>query len=263
MIRKSYIAPTKLIKEFGNKGDFHLALSHLLSDDPQQINEYEKELRDSGLPIILDNGLFENGVPEEITSLVGKARRIGATHVFAPDVLYNRSATEANLDAMARELEGSGIKMAAVVQADNVDDYLAGYQYLVEREDVALIGLSILSIPKSFKEKTGTDDITENRRVCLKMLRDLPKHKDSHLLGAGSSYRDVFLANAMCPFVVSHDSSSAIWNAIQGKTIDPRSLEVFEGKSEVPVDFDWNGEVSDEIRSRIEHNIDVIDRICK
>jgi len=263
MILKSFIAPTKLIPEFGNKGDFHLALSHLLSEDPEEINQYERNIIDSELPIILDNGLFENGVPEEMESLVIKAKRIGARFVFAPDVLFDRAATEANLDKMSAMISSSGLKMAAVVQANNPEDYIEGYKYLVQREDVHLIGLSILSIPESFKEVVGTDDIVETRRYCLKELNKLESHKDSHLLGAGNSYRDVFLANATCPWVVSHDSSSAVWNAVQGRCLDGKTLEVEGGKTLIHVDFDWNKEVNEELRDRINFNIGVIQNICK
>ena len=70
MIKVSLIAPTKLIKEYGNKGDFHLALAHLLDDES---NEYEMELINSGLPIYLDNGLFENGKSVPVEELIWKA----------------------------------------------------------------------------------------------------------------------------------------------------------------------------------------------
>jgi len=32
MIKVSFIAPTKLISRYGNKGDFHLTLAHLLGE---------------------------------------------------------------------------------------------------------------------------------------------------------------------------------------------------------------------------------------
>lgn len=265
MIRKSFIAPTALIPEFGNQGDFHLALSHLLPHPSEGIlTAYEQNLKESKKPIILDNGLFENGVPEDMDSLVEKAKHIGAEIVFTPDVLFNRAETEANIGPMIERLAGTGIKLGAVVQADNWRDYIESYQWMVNHPAISLIGLSILSIPKCFKRFTDTDDITANRLECLERLNKLISgQKESHLLGAGSSYKDVEYANFHCPWVVSHDSSSAVWNGLQGKEIDEFSLEVAGGKSHIPVDFDFEEELSVRQRFMIQHNIKVINQICK
>ena len=262
MIKKAFIAPTSLIQKYGNKGDFHLMLSHLIAEDPEHINAYEHEIRNSKLPIILDNGLFENGKAEDMDSLIRKAIAVGATHVFAPDVLFDRAATEANIGIMAEKLEGTGVKMAGVVQANNVYDFLASYSWMVGNEAIDLIGLSILAVPESFKEVTKSDDITINRIACLQALRDLPAHKNTHLLGAGSAYIDILYAEKNCPWVVSHDSSSAIWNGLHGKRIGPKTLDVEGGKINLPVDFEWAGLITEEAHQTIEANIQVVNHLC-
>lgn len=264
MIKVSFIAPTKLMHEYGSRGDFNLVLAHLLDD-----KDYLFEVIDSGLPIYLDNGLFENGVSVPLEELIDKALELDAEYVFAPDVLYNRKETEENIGKAYEMLEEkkklkplAKTKLAAVVQADNRKDYLESYQAMVEDERVDLIGLSILSIPKSFQEVTGTDNISLNRIHCLLDLEKMSVHKDCHLLGAGSSYLDVDYARKYCHFVKSHDSSSAIWNAIQGHRLKG-DLLIEGGKTEVPVDFKWNVTLLPRQIELLKNNIEIVKRVCK
>lgn len=271
MIKVSFISPTSLISEYGSQGDFHLALAHLLPGLNEEPNDYERALVESGLPIYLDNGLFENKVSVPIRDLIHKALRLKAKYVFAPDVLYDRKATEANIDEAWETLEelkedypeSEHTELAAVVQASNPDDFRASYMTFAADARIQLIGLSILSVPYSYKDLIGTDDITKTRIECLKQLIELPRHKKSHLLGLGSSYADVAFANNHCSWVDSHDSSSAIWNAIQGKKIDPHTLEVEGGKTKVHVDFNFNESLDEETKNTIQHNINVVKSITK
>lgn len=256
----AFIAPTNLIKDYC--GDFNLALSHLIESRGAK-NAYTKAIIATGKPIILDNGLFENGKPEAIESLFKKANKIGAKTVFCPDTLFDRKATETAFTKIAsnkkRIFKG---KLAFVVQADNAKDYVASYKWAVENPDIDLIGLSILAIPKSFRRISGTDDIVTNRIMCLKELARLSKHKASHLLGAGSSYRDIDFAAKFCPWVVSHDSSSAVWNGVYRKAIDPVTLEVEGGKNRLAVDFSWE-EVASDQDTIIRNNMRVVRKLAK
>lgn len=271
MIKVAFIAPTKLIPEYGLRGDIQLVLSHLLDQDKNFINEYEINITQQGIftgkqPLYLDNGLFENKVAEPIDVVLAKARDLKAEYLFAPDVLFNREATEQSviktIERM-KEKQIPNLKLAAIVQADNPTDWIESYKTLVALEGVSMIGLSILSIPESFKSVTGTDDITENRLYCLMELLKLDQHKPCHLLGAGSSYRDVAFAAEHCKFVESHDSSSAIWNGLELKTINPDTYEVLGGKSTNPVDFNWDQELTDLQKEAIEHNIQTVLKITQ
>ena len=258
----SLIAPTNLIEEYGNQGDFHLTLAHLLDDEE---NEYERKIKESELPIYLDNGLFENGTSVPLDELMEKATRLSAKYVFAPDVLLNREGTEANIDEAHKALEkankkaGTHVKLAAVVQADNEVDYIESFLKMNNDERVSLIGLSILSVPKSFEEVIGVHNISESRLLLLDRLNFYNKAKgpikDCHLLGAGSSYVEVSYASRNCPFVISHDSSSAIWNGVQGHEIK-EDLTVNKGKTKVHVDFNFSEELSEEQKTLIQSNID-------
>ena len=270
MIKVSFIAPTTLIPTYGSQGDFHLALAHLLGPINEAPNEYEQAVVSSRLPIFLDNGLFENKESIPVRELIEKAIHLDAEFVFAPDVLFDRAGTEANiqeayeiLQEFKKDFPESKTKLAAVVQANNPDDYLASYLMMAEDPRIDLIGLSILSVPESFKEISGTDDITINRIICLKRINKLPVHKSSHLLGLGGSYEDVAFANEHCPFVVSHDSSSCVWGGVMGKLLDEKTLKVIGGKSKEAVRFDYEETLTQKQEESIQSNIDVVRRITR
>lgn len=100
-----FIAPTHFINdpEIGGRSDFLLALSHLV--DQHATNEYAQaaiEFKKTGKQVFLDNGLFENHVPEAIESLVHKAMLIKADVVFAPDHLYDNEKTKEAFDEFYR-----------------------------------------------------------------------------------------------------------------------------------------------------------------
>lgn len=270
-MRLSHICPTKFISEFGSQSDFILALSHLIDSD--EVNEYEKQIKMTGLQIILDNGLFENHVPEEADSLIGKAMSIGATHFFAPDKLYDTKGTAEELEkacvrlARYRDRYFARVpRIAAVVQADNPADYLNQLEEFNNHPEIDLIGLSILSVPKSFEALTGESNITSNRIELLKIMKELSdtkgiKWKNCHLLGLGDSYADVIYAKENCPWVVSNDTSCCFQSGLFEKKLN-ENLEVPGGKVKEKVEFDLK-DISKEQSTFIQDNIDQVKLILK
>lgn len=215
MIKHCFICPTAFINDpyIGGRSDFLLALSHLIDDEAT--NEYAqavKQFKTTWKQVILDNGLFENHSPEGSESLVQKAMKIGADIVFAPDFLYQREATVKAFDEffeISTKL-GAQFKFGYVVQADNRKDYLEAFEQANLDPRIDLIGLSILSVPKSFEEVTKTSDITVNRIECIKQIDEfvIDPIKPCHMLGLGESLLDLAEAKNY-PWIYSNDSSSA------------------------------------------------------
>jgi hypothetical protein len=259
MIKTAFITPTVYINKFGSQGDFQLGLSHLLNNECD--NDYAQALKNTKQKIVLDNGTFEKGNPEGIGSLLQKAGKIGASVVFAPDYLYNAQKTRFTLDVTIYELRqlqlDKSIKIGAVVQAKDKQEWLSFYKELTLNPDVSMIGLSILAIPYVYKMP-----ITEARIACMKdLLKMNINHKKCHLLGLGSSLKDVIFASQNCPFVYSHDSSSAFWNAMQHKKIlDDGDIE--GGKTESRVDFNFNSGTDDQL-TLAQQNIDTYKKLLK
>ena len=255
-MKLSFITPTKYIKEYGTQGDFLLALSHLIKLDEE--TEYEKAVKESGMKIYLDNGLFENKTPEPLEDLFKKAKKVGAVCVFAPDLLYDADGTRKLVEEAIklRDEKYDELKIAAVVQANNWLEYMTLLEEFNENPGIDMIGLSILSVPHVYEPLLNEHNITEARLNLLqKMLTEEGriKWKPVHLLGLGDSYKDVKYAAQYCPWVVSNDTSSAFWNAVQGKRINPDG-SVEGGKTGVEVDFNTD-QLSAETLALVQENI--------
>lgn len=270
----SFITPTAYIKDYQSQGDFVLALAHLI--DRHSSNEYERAILNTQLPIVLDNGLFENHYPEGIDSLLDKALRIKATHFFAPDFLYDAKKTLQGVENAiytAKQRNAlKDVKIAAVVQASTREEFFWLYDKYQEMPEIDLIGLSCLAIPRCFgsfkqvrskKEKYqhyNSEIATSRITLMNEMLKRGNNNKKCHLLGLGDSYSDVIFAKNSCNWIISNDTSSCFWNAVQGKKILDNG-DVEDGKTKIKVDFDYKDAEEDQL-ILAQYNINKIKELC-
>lgn len=255
----SFISPTQFIKEFQSQGDFILALSHLIDDNEE--NEYEKAIKKTNLPILLDNGAFEKGYPEGIDSLIRKSKRINAAKFFAPDHLYNSKATKNSvkitLDILKTLKVRDSFQLGAVVQADNPKDWIDQYIDFTNNPEIDFIGLSILSIPKSWKKS-----ISESRIECFKELIKLNiTHKPCHMLGLGENYEDIKFAIKNCPWIKSNDSSSCFMTGLHNVKYND-DLTIPGGKIEEKMNFSLE-KITEKQKENIQYNINLVKSLNK
>jgi len=228
--------------------DFQLVLSHLI--DLDCVNEYEQKMIDTCQDIYLDNGTFENGEPERCEILLKKAIKLKAKYVFCPDYLYDSKATYDAFQQcvkMKNKMETSAkscndielyntiknLKLAVVIQANDINEYIHEYLRYNKHDEVSLIGLSILSIPHCWKLP-----ISESRIECMKALKKLSiPHKDCHMLGLGDNYQDVFFAINNCEWIKSNDTSCCFQSAIFKKVLTYETFSVPGGKVKPKIDF--------------------------
>lgn len=270
-----FIASTAYIKTLGSQGNKQLGLSHLIDRDV--INFYEKVLCNTRQEIILDNGTFELGFPEGIDSLISKAIRIKATHFFAPDFLFDAKKTlEAlkNTIYTLKKRKINNLKIAAVVQGSTEEEWLWLYDEYQKIPEVDLIGLSCLAIPRCFgkfnqfkRAKQGKyihndNEITSCRITLMeKLIKRGENNKNCHLLGLGDGIQDVIYANENCPWIISNDSSSAFWNAMQGKKI-LNNGNIEGGKTKIKVNFSFNSATKEQLELA-QYNIDLYKKLLK
>lgn len=265
-MKLSFITPTPYIKKFGSQSDFILALAHLLpagGGTSQGSWEYEGAIKETGLPILLDNGLFENHKPESTEVLIDKAVNVGAYMFFAPDFLYDKERTQIELDhtIALNKYKKTGIKIAAVVQANNSADYKQQLLDFNANPDVDLIGLSILSIPESFEADLCEHNITESRIHLMKWMIEYGKEnniqwKEMHLLGLGDSFKDVIFAVENCPWIISNDTSCAFQSGYKELKLTD-DLEVPGGKVKDKVIFGLSN-ISEKSEECVQYNINKI-----
>ncbi len=231
----SNILPTSLISKYS--GDFCMALANYI--DLEKENEYEQEIKKTGLPIVLDNGAFETGTPDGVNNLLLKARRLDPAYVFAPDTLFNAAQTRIGFEAYEyKRIESfDHHRVAVVVQANNLEEYLEEFKYYNMDPRVSVIGLSYLAISHSLKYKTKHEipvtksaqkkhpfdvfkdpDYTKDRIEMLKKIMDLKldRIKPVHMLGLGRSYEDILFAQKNCPFCRYNDTSTCYMAASKG-----------------------------------------------
>jgi hypothetical protein len=89
-MKAALIPPIPELDIYG-RGDFHLVLTHLLSD----INYYKhyKAQRDNGAYLVLDNSAHEKGEGEAARDLLRDAMLLDAQEVVVPDVLFDAEKT--------------------------------------------------------------------------------------------------------------------------------------------------------------------------
>lgn len=268
-MRLSFITPAPWIKKFGSQSDFILALANVLPSQAgtQGSIEYQNEILKTELPVILDNGLFENDKPEGIQSLMKKAIEVRAELFFAPDFLYDGELTAIELDhaIKLRNYYHYHLEIGAVVQAKGPEAYKRQLLQFNDNLDVKLIGLSILSIPESFDLEVGKYDIAKSRIYLMKWMIEKVEEgvvwKDMHLLGVGDSYEDVIFATKYCPWIVSSDSSCAFQSGYMNKRLN-ENLEVPGGKVPNKVEFGLMY-LTDSQKEDVQYNIDIIKRVIK
>lgn len=271
----AFIVPTAYLEQFAKQGDFYLALAHLIDDNGE--NEYARFHRreaEQGRRVILDNGLFEGAqVPPE--SLLRRARAIKAQVVCAPDVLYDSKGTIKAFKEFIRlkQDEGMVINVMGIPQANNPTQWWECWQFMEMHSDCNIIGLSILSVPKSFDILAGQQRdsgyITGARMYLLRQLSSLKSFsgrtlKPMHLLGLGESYADIVTASRLLPEeVVSNDSSSAFVHGIQG-TRYTRLGNIPGGKDHTKLDFGMEVKHPVFVHHRdVQHNINTAKEIAR
>lgn len=191
---------------------------------------------------ILDNGLFENEVAEESLGLIIKALMIKADVVIAPDVLYDAEATIEGARDFAhmvlRVAHKRQFKIMAVPHGKSPEEYLYCYKELVNDAAIDMIGLSILSLAKSFEMYTGTTSIHVNRIVGINYLWSqgaFHPQKWHHLLGLGDR-PDELAAYRHIDNIKSNDTSSPVLHGLRGRAyLEDGSIE--NGKLQQKMNF--------------------------
>lgn len=270
-----HIVPVDYIPE--HSGDFVMALANYL--EPDKANAYEEAMLKSGLPIVLDNGAFETGKPDGIDNLFRKAKRIKPKYIFAPDTLFNAEQTRRGFENFEyiKEKMGHSFKTAVVVQADNIEEYLAEFKKYNEDPRVSVIGLSYLAISQSMKYKNkkavpkkSTFDVfkhtnfTGDRIEMLKKIADLKleKVKPLHLLGLGESYEDVKIATASYGGYCLYNDTSTCYMASKKGIVFDGSLTITGGKIREKIDI--KDEKSNLVEGLLKTNIKKVkENICK
>ena len=281
-IQFCHIAPIALLSDVAKHNKSHLMLAHLVESNAEYREFYKNLEVDDGSEKILDNSgyeMFKRGEPMyESSKLVDMGRRCGATVIVLSD--YPGEHWTKTRDAaieLAPVFKQHGFKTFYVPQSElgDVDGYLKSLLWAIENPDIDLIGLSILGCPIALGIKEETFNHGDRDQAFLmqrflsrwkmlnlvdSMVEDKSKlYKKFHNLGILDGPMEILLLEKYKDYIYSWDSSSAVWAGINGVRYDGSPTGLRYGKIESEVDFSINEEYND----HIEHNIEIINNLCK
>ena len=196
--------------------DRYFCLAHLCEN--KDYLEYFKKKSEEGKFVIIDNGAAEKSLvnTEYLLNLI---KTIRPTEIIAPDILFDCDKTLEELGAFQEKWNDLEYKpdVMGVPQGDNPESYLACYLEMLHNSFVKTIGLSKISIPKSFAEITGSYSVSVNRRYLIKLLNELDLiKKPLHLLGMRNPNEYKAYKHDL---IRSSDSCYTILSAINNKTL--------------------------------------------
>lgn len=170
-------------------GNRYFCLAHFYVQY-EKYREFFKKKKAEGAFVTLDNSAAEKFlVTEDI--LIKVVRDLKPDEVIAPDVLFDYKQTIENLDKFIERMKNENLlkhtKIFACPQGKSKFEWEECYSYMVEHEDVSVIGMSKISVPKCWgnidEEDAGIMESRQNAIVSLE-YGNLIK-KPIHFLGMG------------------------------------------------------------------------------
>lgn len=283
------IVPKKFIP-FVEKRPRHLVLAHLIESDPEYVAAYRKLKQQTNCTIIQDNSAFEywkQGRPMlESDKLIDLGKQIGADYLVMSDYPKQHwTKTRDKALEMIPSIKEAGFKTFYVPQSElgDIDGWCASVKWALDNPRIDLIGLSILACPIAMGIDEGqyngelTGMIRLQRTLArLRCLQELEArgiiNKDNitettklrfHVLGMQDAPAEIKLLQPYGKMIASWDSSNAVWHAINGVRYDDTPTMLKDGKLNTEVDFNWDGEITNDMYSKVWYNINVIDAMAK
>ena len=119
MIKLALEAPTSRLATWTHRTDLDFALAHRVLEDETYCRFYsEREDRQPGRELILDNSFHELGEPLPIDDLLTAAELVNANFIISPDRLEDPDWTLEQFDMMSRRT----IKTAVVLGGETPED---------------------------------------------------------------------------------------------------------------------------------------------
>lgn len=279
MIDFCHISPTAYLPAFTRTNGSHLLLAHLVESDETYRNFYAN--LDDGCFKIMDNSAFEmykQGRPMYPTSkLLEMGKACKADMIVLSD--YPGEPGQKTIDAAektAKKYKDAGFQTFFVPQSEvgDFDDYMDCMEWALNEATkpepiIDRIGLSILGCPNAYGvEKDNKLQRYLSRYAILKELdnRQVWEHEHTnifHCLGMVDGPKEIELLSPWADFIASWDSSAAVWAGLNNVRFDNSPTGLVNGKFELEVDFDLNGNLTvDQVNDTL-YNISYIDDLIE
>jgi hypothetical protein len=282
-----HISPTKYLKEFTSSNGAHLILAHLVEEDPTYADYYAN--LDDGKLKIMDNSAFEMFKQDRPMypshNLVNMAKKCKADVIVLTD--YPKEPWYRTIEQatnMISDIKEAGFGTFFVPQSElgDVDGLLKSIDWAIGRNDIDLIGISILSTPIAFgvneqahRQRERSDAYKMQRfisrwKVFVEMrragiLKDANAMKKFHCLGMTDGPNEIQLLteSGFSKYIYSWDSSAAVWAGINYIRFDNSPTGLENGKFEAEVNFNMSAELSEKAVLCVNDNINYINKLCQ
>lgn len=264
-MKRFYVIPPIKHMDLANYSecDAVYCLAHLCLKEanPEGYEEYKRffiDAKKKGMHVILDNSAAEEALVTEMV-LFDLTVELDPSEVIAPDVLFNENETRLRTTGFIELLKDQNIvtNIFGVPQGNNPESYLKSYIQMLESDDIEVIGLSKLSVPKSFREITGTESVSVNRRYLIRLLNELNLlRKPIHCLGMRN--HNEYEAYQNIPMIRSTDSCWTCLAAMKRIQFTPDSFDDYVCNT--PHDYFFKEMTLDE-QSLAKRNIDAMIRV--
>jgi hypothetical protein len=254
------IAPTAYLNEYATQSTTHLTLAHLVDTDASYAGFYKARSTECGDRIIMDCSAFELGESYAPDKLVVLGKRCGAHAIVLPDYPFCISdKTIQSAVNLATQVKEAGFATMFVPQSktNDIEDWIAGYEWAANNDNIDIIGMSILGIPNAIPHI----HIAYARVVMTQILIErglFNFNKYHHYLGLNSGPGLEIPSLIQMGALDSCDSSGPVWAGILGHeyTQNADSLQSVS-KVKAHVEFDYPMVKDKQTLERIQHNINL------
>ena len=254
------IAPTAYLDQYATQSNTHLVLAHLVDHDDAYADFYRQRSNNSDF-LIMDCSAFELGQSYDPDKLIELGHKCKANVIVLPDYPFEQS--QKTIDAAIKwnnKIKDAGFKTMFVPQSrkGDIEDWISGYKWAAENNDIDVIGMSILGIPNMLSHISPLFA----RVVATQMLQSIGifcYSKHHHYLGLTTSPNIEIPSLLNMNALNTCDSSNPVWFGVQGLKYNT-TLDSFlpVAKRFVPeVDFDKPNTTKQHIHDVIQHNLDI------
>jgi len=281
MIKVAIISPLKYLA-YSEYGDIDMVLTPMIIGNQKTTaytNFYEKSKRYK----ILDNGAYEmeeEGVGCNFYEVIDVANIIHADEIILTDYPYDCGKTikavHQCIDILHKRRMMGKFILHAVPQGSNEEEWMNCFDKMALIEEISIIGLSKLSVPKCFgklHEKNGfvaksriraIEHILKSGKYKVEksfLRKDGSTGKRIHLLGSDNWAPYELAALNKYSFIRSIDTSMPVWYGLNSKKINPLTGKCNGMLKKVNLHISKN--VSPDIEICILHNLLLVHKFSK
>ena len=216
-------APLSLMKYVKQVTDYDYALASLFGN-VSGYYEYFTQSKKEGRKILLDNGVFEEGVAMEDKDYVNWIKDLQPDEYIVPDVMGDMHKTIVNFQKWLLEYSDLPGKKIGVVHGATIEDFIECYRFMSAYADKIAINFSQSFYQNIYPQQQGVSKEVKQAQGRLWIIGHLHSvgiwntEKPHHLLGASipaefGAYKEK-QPSFVCKSIESLDTSNPVVYAI-------------------------------------------------